>query len=1197
MEKRTAALKVPILPHNSPAADQPPKLHLPLFAHQLRALHRCLLIENDGSLNKEFGASHDYQSRGGCLADAVGMGKTATMIGLVLSSPRSSSEEGDTLVVAPGHLVQQWKAEIEKFSDAIEVVVGKQAYERVASYAPSGRYTHRIVLVDVEAVMNETQKFYYNWGWSRDPCRTRGLDRQTVELYKKAALFCVKSPRGPCSYEGQVYTGSLHMPFRPWRRVIFDEIQDLVSEGTASQKNLLQLSRTAKNVWLLSATPFPHGNNSVYANHELLGFCRLRMDVETETELPRWHPFEVIKRKLYIRSPKDVADDAVVASKRVTEETLHVEATELERKFFELEMNDIVSNNIFSEEYFSLRQMMVHPEASRKLREQINGKDADNRGGQRGRQVQNRNSQVGRFATVNSFARRSLNEAKTRFTQLEKHSIPTAEREISMVKSSWYLAMKVRQVRQSAVQANPFSRPSEDDPPVCLLTKEAEEIHKHYCKCPSYKSTSCTADNDAHFLDWFPGDKNVKWISGRNSIQHIIDYFKNVAKPGKKTPLRVDSDELHDFLDVYISKRKFTYEHSTKKRDELLAEKADLSTRIKALEESVKIGNMKGGYQTEEEELAARHGSKSAALIVHLQRIQEANERTIVFSYWHDTLSLVHKSLKKCDLRVSFCDGSARAMSQAITDFTSGVTSILLLSAQAKASGANLQCATNVVLLDPSGSSAEHGATLEKQAIGRAVRMGQENSVRVFRFRVRGTIEENLYAEIGKAATKLDQRSSDASYMCEDAHKAIDANVTKPKFADDEDEVCIGESITDKERIARSIAVAKEKNEIIGIDDSDDEEEEERKEHCETDVTMKEEVSPAMVVVKSETMIAKGKRDNAELGDGNKSPDGSEKRARLLPATDLPTTDLPATDESPHVAEDGYLHAPPGKLGFTIRMNRELGGAKIVYINELCAVKDQIEVGDRLVAVDGREITQISHFGLNTDKVRKFQIIRKKNNSDPVSPVAPLPIDQNGGEAKPQQPEQIDEPPSSLPKGGDAQPQQPEKINEPPSSLPKGGEAQPQQQEQIDEPPSSLPKGGEAQPQQQEQIDEPPSSLPPGWVELKSKGRSFYLNRTTGERSWDSLPGRVVSPETETTAATLNEPTTDGLKDFLAECALEEYLGRFVSAGVSSLLSLVGKAGDTTFMEQLVDTVGLSASQAIRLQILVSPKSSLSPSA
>jgi len=411
--QKTAALKVPILPYDSPAAPQPPSLNLPLYEHQLRALHRCLLIENDGSLNEEFGATHDYKSRGGCLADAVGMGKTATMIGLVLSTPRASFAEGDTLCVAPGHLIPQWKEEIEKFSNTIEVIVGKAAYEKVASVPPSGRYTHRIVLVDVEAVMNDTDKFYYDWGWSRNPRRTRGMDRATIELYKKAALFCVKSPRGPCSYEGAVYTGTLHMPFRPWRRVIFDEIQDLVSEGTASQKNLLQLSRTARNVWLLSATPFPHGNNSVYANHELLGFCRLRMDVETESELPRWHPFEIIKRKLYIRSPKHVADAAVTASKLVKEEKLIVDATELERKFFELEQNDIMSTDIFGSEYASLRQMMVHPEASKKLREQINGKDADQRGGKTGAQVQNRNRMVGRFATVNSFARRSkVNQIK-----------------------------------------------------------------------------------------------------------------------------------------------------------------------------------------------------------------------------------------------------------------------------------------------------------------------------------------------------------------------------------------------------------------------------------------------------------------------------------------------------------------------------------------------------------------------------------------------------------------------------------------------------------------------------------------------------------------------------------------------------------------------------------------------------------------
>ena len=360
-----------ILPHSCPEAPQPPSIKTPLYPHQLRALHRCLLIENDGSLGTEFGCTHDYKSRGGVLADAVGMGKTATTIGLILSTPREPNE-GDTLVVAPGHLIPQWKEEIEKFGgDSIEVVVGRAGLQRSPTFHSMTK-THRVVLVDVESVLtDEQEKFYYDWNWSRNPRCTRGLDKRTIETYKKAALFCVKSPRGPCSYEGMVYTGMLHMPPRPWRRVVFDEIQgksmylvpslfitqqckrnltnpsDLVIEGTKSQKNLLQLSRTAKNVWLLTATPFPQGNTSAYANHELLGFCRLRLDVEVNYNLNASHPFEIIKRKLYIRSPKHVADDAVTASKTVTRETVVVRATELESRFYQLAMEDIVSTDPF----------------------------------------------------------------------------------------------------------------------------------------------------------------------------------------------------------------------------------------------------------------------------------------------------------------------------------------------------------------------------------------------------------------------------------------------------------------------------------------------------------------------------------------------------------------------------------------------------------------------------------------------------------------------------------------------------------------------------------------------------------------------------------------------------------------------------------------------------------------------------------
>lgn len=524
------------------------------------------------------------------------------------------------------------------------------------------------------------------------------------------ALFCVKSPRGPCSYEGYVYDGPLHMPFRPWRRVIFDEIQDLVAEGTESQKNLLQLSRTAKNVWLLSATPFPRGNASVYANHELLGFCRLRMDIEVDHDLSYHHPFEIIKRKLYIRSPKHVADMAVTASQKVTRSTIMVEATMLERKFFELEEDDIPSgSSLFSEGAASLRQMLDHPEASKKLREQINGRDEDQRGGEKARRVAQKNTIVGRFATTNSFARHSLEAAKARSKQIDMIEIPEAQSEIEIVRLSLNLALKIRQIRASPVQANPFERATTAMPAVCLETNEANAIHSFYCRCPRYRSSTCEADKKAKFRTMGIGNTPPTDIKDYKSVQRIIDYFRNEVKPGRKIPVVKNSSVLEEYLEVFISRKERSVPVCAQKKLALEAENTELGVRIKALEETVKAGDVTKNM-SQEEELKERNGSKCAALIHYLWEADEKGESTIVFSFWHDTLRLVKRSLEKPvhDLKgkVAFCDRHD-AKKKAISDFQSGRATILLLSADSQASGANLQCATNVVLLDPAGYVAD----------------------------------------------------------------------------------------------------------------------------------------------------------------------------------------------------------------------------------------------------------------------------------------------------------------------------------------------------------------------------------------------------------------------------------------------------------------------------------------------------------
>lgn len=154
----SAALSIPCLPSTHPAAPSPPSLALPLHPHQQRALHRCLLIEQDGSLSTGFNALPsrygEYKSRGGVLADAVGTGKTATIIALVLSSKGI----GATLVVAPGHLIPQWKAECAKFAPSVEVVVGEEAHVRAGPVQPKKR---RVVLVDIADILGSSKVSTY----------------------------------------------------------------------------------------------------------------------------------------------------------------------------------------------------------------------------------------------------------------------------------------------------------------------------------------------------------------------------------------------------------------------------------------------------------------------------------------------------------------------------------------------------------------------------------------------------------------------------------------------------------------------------------------------------------------------------------------------------------------------------------------------------------------------------------------------------------------------------------------------------------------------------------------------------------------------------------------------------------------------------------------------------------------------------
>jgi len=145
----------------------------------------------------------------------------------------------------------------------------------------------------------------------------------------------------------------------------------------------------------------------------------------------------------------------------------------------------------------------------------------------------------------------------------------------------------------------------------------------------------------------------------------------------------------------------------------------------------------------EKNELINKIGTKLANLILYLRK---HNEHTIIFSQWDDLLMRVGRTLRENNIKNVFCKGNCYQRDKAIRDFNSDVKiKVIMLSSDSAASGTNLTKASQVILLDPIYGDYNYRKKQEKQAIGRAHRLGQEKNIKVIRFIVKNSIEEDIY--------------------------------------------------------------------------------------------------------------------------------------------------------------------------------------------------------------------------------------------------------------------------------------------------------------------------------------------------------------------------------------------------------------------------------------------------------------------
>ena len=145
----------------------------------------------------------------------------------------------------------------------------------------------------------------------------------------------------------------------------------------------------------------------------------------------------------------------------------------------------------------------------------------------------------------------------------------------------------------------------------------------------------------------------------------------------------------------------------------------------------------------------------SAKLELFLELVGEivsAGRKVLVFSQFTQMLDILAKELEEQEIGYHYLSGKTNNRKELVQDFNSNEKiPVFLISLKAGGTGLNLTSADNVIIFDPWWNP-----SVENQAIDRAHRIGQKNSVNVYRLIVKGTIEEKIVALQNKKKSLFD---------------------------------------------------------------------------------------------------------------------------------------------------------------------------------------------------------------------------------------------------------------------------------------------------------------------------------------------------------------------------------------------------------------------------------------------------------
>lgn len=128
-------------------------------------------------------------------------------------------------------------------------------------------------------------------------------------------------------------------------------------------------------------------------------------------------------------------------------------------------------------------------------------------------------------------------------------------------------------------------------------------------------------------------------------------------------------------------------------------------------------------------------------LMENLEQLMTEGHKTLIFSQFTTYLDMIENKIKVAGWKMARIDGSQsiKKRGEAVEAFQNGDAQIFLISLKAGGFGLNLTAASYIFLMDPWWNPA-----VERQAIDRAHRIGQENKLTVYRPIIKDSVEEKV---------------------------------------------------------------------------------------------------------------------------------------------------------------------------------------------------------------------------------------------------------------------------------------------------------------------------------------------------------------------------------------------------------------------------------------------------------------------